>query len=408
MYVPSADGGMAQYAWELMHALSEHSPARYRFELVSSQDLQDQFKSSAYASHAILPVLRHRSQFKTPIGWVASRLTHYTHREWVFLRWLQNRPDIAGVHFQEWTSWLAASLIRRIRDMGKRVFHTVHNVVPHHYPLGVPKSIVNGWIRRSCRQCDGLFVHTDQLADQLTQFLGNDQPNPPIHVMPHGVWTVRDADLMPPLDKRLAWKRLLFFGSIRRNKGLHLLLRAMEGLPGYSITIAGEPHERQYYQNEIVPQIQKLRERGVQVEVHDRFVADEQVGPLFARHSAIILPYTPQFVAQSGVVFMALAYELPVVASEAGGLRDVFAGFRIGTTFQESTAQQLAQAIRSLYADQQPRDLLRQIRAAKEQFSWRRAAAATMNGYLQAIEARRHETQTAETHDCTIETIATL
>src|SRR5689334_19060081 len=94
MYVPSADGGMAQYAWELMHALAWHPQEQYRFELVSSVDLQEQFKSSHYASNAILPILRHRSQFKTPIGWIGSRLTHYTHREWVFLNWLKTRPDI--------------------------------------------------------------------------------------------------------------------------------------------------------------------------------------------------------------------------------------------------------------------------------------------------------------------------
>ena len=70
---------------------------------------------------------------------------------------------------------------------------------------------------------------------------------------------------------------------------------------------------------------------------------------MFARHSAIVLPYTHDFTAQSGIVFVALAYELPVVASEAGGLRDLFDQFAIGTSFRQSTPQALALAVRSLY-----------------------------------------------------------
>ena len=89
MYVPSADGGMAQYAWELLHALNDYARGRYRFELVSSEDLHEQFKSSEYPTHPILPILRHRSEFATPVSWIASRLMHYSHREWVFLNWLK-------------------------------------------------------------------------------------------------------------------------------------------------------------------------------------------------------------------------------------------------------------------------------------------------------------------------------
>src|SRR4051812_3450702 len=117
MYTPSADGGMAQYAWELMTALATHPRAQDRYELVTGQDLEDQFRSDKYAIQAILPPLRHRSAFANKAAWVTSRLTHYPRREWFFLNWLRTRPDIAGVHFQEWTPWLAAPMFRRIRKM---------------------------------------------------------------------------------------------------------------------------------------------------------------------------------------------------------------------------------------------------------------------------------------------------
>src|SRR6185503_8219749 len=93
---------------------------------------------------------------------------HYARRDWQFLKWLRGRPDVAAIHLQEWTPWLAAPLIRCIRRMGKRVFYTVHNVIPHRYPALLPRRVMDFWVRRAARACDGLFLHTPQLAEQLS------------------------------------------------------------------------------------------------------------------------------------------------------------------------------------------------------------------------------------------------
>src|SRR4051794_21502417 len=400
MFTPTADGGHARYTWELLNALAEQarsgdgdgSRPRYRFELVTSRDLHAQFDSGAYRVHRILPPLRDRSAFSSRLSWAASRVTHYARRDWQFLRWLHGRLDIDAVHFQEWTPWLAAPLFRRIRATGKRVFYTVHNIVPHRYPRAVPRSVMNGWIRRACLLCDGLYVHTDLLAAELAQFLGGAAAGaalPPIHVVPHGVWSVANAERRTPIHERLAMKRLLFFGEIRRNKGLDLLLRATEHLPaGYSLTIAGEPRERDYFRDEILPLVAQARARGATIDLRDRFTPEEDVPGLFAGHSAVVLPYTPKFVAQSGVVFMALAHDTPVVASEAGGLRELLDEFRIGATFREATPQALAGAVRTVCERGAANDIAGEIRAAKERFSWRAAAAATLEGYSLAPAPR--------------------
>src|SRR5205085_1559801 len=134
-----------------------------------------------------------------------------------------------------------------------KTFYTVHNIYPHRYPALVPKWQMHRWMRNGYRQCDGLFVHTERLGRELAAFIGEGAP--PIHVVPHGVWTVQRAagERVPSIDERAAMRRLLFFGQIRRNKGLDVLLAAAEKLPDYSITIAGEPHEKDYYRNEILP-----------------------------------------------------------------------------------------------------------------------------------------------------------
>ena len=58
MYTPSASGGHARYARELLTALTREGQRRYAFELVSSEDLEQQYKDVEYEVHPILPKLR--------------------------------------------------------------------------------------------------------------------------------------------------------------------------------------------------------------------------------------------------------------------------------------------------------------------------------------------------------------
>lgn len=394
MFLPSADGGHPRYVTELMTAIAREQ--RCEVELLGSVNLLDEFSSDLYPVHRVLPALRPRKQFRTSAGWAINRILHYPRQHWTLLRWLEQRPDITAVHLQEWTPWLANWLIRRIQQMGKRVYYTVHNIVPHRYPPLVPRPLMHHWLRNACRRCDGLFVHTHKLAEQLAEFL--EDRHPPIHVVPHGTWTVSPACEPPPVEDRLASRRLLFFGTIRRNKGLDVLLRAMEHLPGYSLTIAGEPIEGAWYREQILPLVQQLRERGVQIDLRDRFIAEDEIPQLFATHGALMLPYTPQFAAQSGVVFMAIAYQTAVVASEVGGLRELLREHPVGVTFDMLNPTVLADAVRRLHEQASQLDLAERLRTARRRLSWQSAAVATIAGYLSANR------MITIPHDCGVET----
>src|SRR5690606_1434999 len=179
---------------------------RCEVELLSSRDLLEEFSSDLYPVHRVLPPLRDRSTFSNSAAWAISRVMHYPQQHRSFLKWLEQRPDITAVHLQEWTPWLANWLINRIHGMGKKMYYTVHNIVPHRYPPGVPRPLMHRWLRNGCRMCDGLFVHTPKLAEQLSEFL--EDRHPPIHVVPHGVWTVNASVEAPSIEQRLGWKRL--------------------------------------------------------------------------------------------------------------------------------------------------------------------------------------------------------
>ena len=235
------------------------------------------------------------------------------------------------------------------------------------------------WNYTSWRMCDVLFVHTKILAQELSALLG--KGHPPIYVSPHGTWTAHKPANPRPLAERMKWKRLLFFGTIRRNKGLDLLLNAAELLPGYSVTIAGAEHDPEYFRTCIAPQVEKLRGMGRNIDVRKQFLPEEALGALFAEHSAIVLPYTQQFAAQSGVAFMALAHETPMIASEVGGLRDLFSEFDIGATFRDLTPVALASTIRNFFEGKSSEEVADQLYAARNHYSWSAAAEATLSGY---------------------------
>ena len=390
MFTPAADGGHPLYTAELMTAMARQGSREFKYELVSSVNLETRFQENKpYSVHPVLPVLHHKNSYRSKLRWMLSRVGHYAARELKFLKWLRGRPDIVCVHLQEWKVLLAWPFVRAIQRQGKRVCFTVHNVQPHRYPKYLPKAIFDRFSRAAMRKCDGLFVLSRRLETTLSEFLG--EGHPPIVVAPHGMWTVANAAPLASVEERLAAKKLLFFGVIRANKGLHVLLKAAEQLKGYSITIAGEPFERSYVQEQILPQIERLRAMGVEVNLIDRFLADEEVGPLFKSHSAIVLPYTNGFIAQSGVVFMAMAYGLPVVASEAGGLRDLMREARIGLTFEGDSSDALAVAIRSLEEPAVSAMISKGLEQARGHYSWAVAANATIAQYTAVCAERRVE-----------------
>jgi hypothetical protein len=75
MYAPSANCGHARYTWELLSALArcDGDDDRRRYELLTSRDLAEEFRSDLYAIHPILEPLRRRETYGNRLAWAASR-----------------------------------------------------------------------------------------------------------------------------------------------------------------------------------------------------------------------------------------------------------------------------------------------------------------------------------------------
>ena len=165
-------------------------------------------------------------------------------------------------------------------------------------------------------------------------------------------------------------KVLLFFGFIKKYKGLKNLLYAMpvlkEKYPEIRLLIVGEfDSDKEEYTN-IIKEL-KIENELI---VTDWFVPDEEVEPYFAASDLVMLPYVSA--TQSGIVQMAYGFEKPVVVTDVGGLPDVVKDHQTGYVVPTNNPQAIAEAVVDFYSMGKEDEFVYNIRQEAERFSWDR------------------------------------
>lgn len=375
--------------YDLLSALSEVGESKgVRMSLITSRDLAPGYRTSLYPIHDILPPLKPRSVFRNTLHWGVSRMLHYLRREGALLRWLENNKSCEGIHFQEFSPWFARWTFRWLRARGKRLFLTVHHThaIGIHLP-GIPKALLDPTLHRllvsrsraAYRLCDALLVHTEDTRERLAQWLG--AGHPPIFVTPYGLPnSVQGANADVGVEERVQRRRLLFFGANRRYKEVPVLLRAMKGLADCTLTVAG-PAEDQRYQEEIRSLVERLPRGRVKL-IDDRFIEGDEKARLFEQSSLVILPYGPSRTGSSAVMHDALAYGLPMVATDVGALGESVRRWGIGQVVPPGDETALADAITKMLTPHHYVEASRAIGRVRDDLSWTRAAEATIEAYL--------------------------
>jgi len=135
------------------------------------------------------------------------------------------------------------------------------------------------------------------------------------------------------------------FGGYRPNKGFEVLrdafLRAKQaGLPG-RLQIAGSyPPEIELHTLDLFRQ----RELENQISFINKFIPEDQIDGIMKSADLIVMPYTG-FESQSGVVFLAYAYNLPLIVSRVGGLTEVIESDGTGILVTPGSVEELSEAL---------------------------------------------------------------
>ena len=182
------------------------------------------------------------------------------------------------------------------------------------------------------------------------------------------------------ISKELARKELgigneelvvLFFGFIRKYKGLDLLLEAMKILkdtalmyhtPVIKLLIAGEFYEDRKTYDE---QIAKLDITDNLI-LHTDFIPDGEVKNYFCAADVVIQPY--RNATQSGVTPLAYHFEVPMIVTNVGGLPAMVPDNKVGLVAQP-TAESLAEKILE-YFEKGENYFLPHLIEEKKKFSW--------------------------------------
>ena len=165
----------------------------------------------------------------------------------------------------------------------------------------------------------------------------------------------------------------MFFGFIRDYKGLDLLLDAWALLSeqgktaGHRLIIAGEYYSgKETYMN----QIERLG-IGDEMILFDYFVADEEVARFFSVSDLVVQPY--RSATQSGVTQVAYFFDVPMVVTGVGGLREIVPDGEVGFVV-DPKPQAIARAIDRYYSENLSEKFRENIRNYKVRFTWERMA----------------------------------
>jgi glycosyltransferase involved in cell wall biosynthesis len=160
---------------------------------------------------------------------------------------------------------------------------------------------------------------------------------------------------------------LLFFGMVRRYKGLMTLIRALAQLDGMKVNcvVAGEFYTGTRAYNRAISRLQ-LQGR---IKLIDQYIPDDAVELYFAAADAVVLPYTSA--SQSGIVQVAYGFERPVIASAVGGLPEVVKHGETGLLVPPGDAGELAGAIRKFYTEGMAESFAEAVRREAERISWK-------------------------------------
>src|SRR5690606_29840881 len=257
-----------------------------------------------------------------------------------------------------------------IKRMGKRVFYTAHNVLPHDSNSYLTKLSFR-WLYL---MQDEIFVHTSFIKDRIVKDF-NLSPKR-LHVVPHGVYqkelnpvitrTSARAALNLPQDSIV----LLFFGIIQAYKGFDTLVEGVKLLgENRNVQVLAAGRLAKEYEAEFKSLVERTESTNYSYIL--RFLSEEEVEKCFKAADVTVLPYKEA--SQSGVLFMSYTYGVPVIAPSLGGFPEDILPSKTGYLFEPNSPQSLAASIQKCIAEwsqagQQERQLIRDF--ARDNYSW--------------------------------------
>lgn len=286
---------------------------------------------------------------------------------------LQWKPDLVVMSY--WMSWFAPSLgfiARRLRKHCK-VVSVLHNVIPHE-----PRFFDAPLTRYFLSGCNGNICLCDEVAADLARL----SPKAKERTLFHPIYEHFGSKL--PKDKAMealgldkGKKTLLFFGLIRTYKGLDILLKAFEELDdSYQLVIAGEPYGS-FDKYQALIDSSKGKDM---IHLFTQYIKDSEVKLYFSAADLVVLPY--RSATQSGINAIAYHFEVPMVVTDTGGLRQAVGETGTGLVADKAEPGLIVKEIVKFFSDTNLQNFCGiSIKSEKERLSWKSFTRGLLDFY---------------------------
>lgn len=255
------------------------------------------------------------------------------------------KPDVVLVDwYQPFFGLCYHTILRSLKRTGVKVVFLTENVISHE-----ARAIDTYLTKLALQHADSFIAFSESVETRLGEWyqgkmisrstlpLFFTQETSPIH------WTSQSAK-----EKlRLQGKRvLLFFGYIRKYKGLRKLIEAFSIIaPQFDdvhLLIVGECYEDANEYNALI------QSSGVSHRITwiNEYVPNEDVGLYYNSADIVVLPY--ESATQSGIVKIAFGYGKPIVATNVGGLAEEIATWNAGIVVENNAPKTFAEGVATM------------------------------------------------------------
>lgn len=274
------------------------------------------------------------------------------------------KPDM--ILIQWWHPYFAPCyyVLTRLCSKTKIIF-TCHNVFPHErFPLDrlLTKAVLkvgNGFILHS-RADSAELLSINKAANYTVT------PHPTYNAFRLKGISKKEARELLGMDQDLPM--LLFFGFVRKYKGLIWLLQAMpqilDAFPNTQLWVVGDfGEDRDEYQRLI-----EEKQISANIKLVEGYIPDREVEKFFAASDLVVLPYISA--TQSGIIQIAYGFGKPVIATTVGGLPEVVEEGVSGYLVPPENSEAIAESVIKFFKNDEKTDWNANIKKNAYRFSW--------------------------------------
>ena len=275
----------------------------------------------------------------------------------------KENPDYVIIRY--WLPFMApcfGTIAKLIRKKTK-VLAITDNVIPHEKRIG-DRFLTRYFVK----YCDAFLTLSSSVLDDLKKFTNSEEKI----FIPHPIYDsfgkiVEKNKAKKNLDLDENGKYLLFFGFVRKYKGLDIMIEVMADRRikdlGIKLIVAGE-----FYDNkeEYISQIDVLGIKDSIILKSD-FIPEEKVKDYFCASDMITQTY--RTATQSGVTQIAYHFERPMLVTNVGGLAEIVPHNKVGYVCDINT-KDIADCIVDFYIENKEKEFSINTKMEKKRFSW--------------------------------------